>query len=232
MASSSSAAEHGELAVPADDPGLEVARRARPRPRPRSAPSRGWAVTRPPLALQLRARSGRRTEERPRRLERPFTDQDAAGARPRIWSRAATLIASPVTIGRSGWTSLGAMTSPVLTPTRMASVTPCAPRCPRARSGEPGDDLGRGAHAPGRRRPRGRAGRRRPPRRHRRCTSRRCRPRPGRSTRPARSSPGGSTARAPGRGARRARWSRRGRRTRPSRAFAPRGRLWLERAAT
>lgn len=43
---------------------------------------------------------------------------------PRHWSRAATLTASPVTTGRSGLTSLGAMTSPVLTPMRSANWMP------------------------------------------------------------------------------------------------------------
>ena len=97
------------------------------------APMSGWAVT--SLALPL---SESVTESPKRKSDRvawyvrsPTRTWFGAAA---VCSRAATLIASPVTIARSGWTSLGTTTSPVLTPMRMARATPWRASISRPRS--------------------------------------------------------------------------------------------------
>ncbi len=90
---------------------------------PAMPPTRGWAVTSAALPLSASATgSPNRNSERVAWYVRSPTRTWFGAAA--VWSRAATLIASPVTIGLSGWISLGATTSPVLTPTRMARATP------------------------------------------------------------------------------------------------------------
>ena len=100
---------------------------------PAMPPIRGWAVTSAalPLSASETGSPNRNSVRVAWNVRSPTRTWFGAAA---VCSRAATLIASPVTIGRSGWTSLGATTSPVLTPTRMARATPWRASMSRARS--------------------------------------------------------------------------------------------------